>query len=279
MLPELLLFGEAGSGKDSVASFLVENHGAVALAMADPMKRLAHEVFGFTEDQLWGPSANRNAMDPRFTETRLDPDKAWERAEDLVNAHGGLVWYWIKDLLGGDHDSRMLAHEKLKTWFSNLKALALLQGGLSPRTMLQTLGTEWGRFVDRRVWIRYAQMTQRALMGGGYKYSRLKGLIDAPGQQYQWAVVTDGRFRNEALEFKAGGATIIRVTNPESGALNAGVAGHASESEQKTIPDAWFDYVIRNGKVDGLEALKSLVDSMARYFETSYGLYATWNFK
>jgi hypothetical protein len=39
-------------------------------------------------------------------------------------------------------------------------------------------------------------------------------------------------------------------------------ATHASELEQRSIPDHWFYYVINNRKSDGLQALKDLIDSM-----------------
>jgi len=57
--------GVAGSGKDSAADALVAI-GFERMALADPMKRFAREVYGFTDDQLWGPSSSRNAIDPRW---------------------------------------------------------------------------------------------------------------------------------------------------------------------------------------------------------------------
>ena len=48
--------GKAGSGKDTAAAYLIEKHGFVKLAFADPLKRFAKGVFGFTSEQLWGPS-------------------------------------------------------------------------------------------------------------------------------------------------------------------------------------------------------------------------------
>lgn len=58
--------GKAGSGKDTVADLLVRDHGFVKVALADPLKRICKEVFGFTDEQLWGPSEKRNAPDLRF---------------------------------------------------------------------------------------------------------------------------------------------------------------------------------------------------------------------
>lgn len=58
--------GLAGSGKDTAADSLVLGHGFVKMAFADLMKRFCKEVFDFTDEQLWGPSENRNAPDERY---------------------------------------------------------------------------------------------------------------------------------------------------------------------------------------------------------------------
>jgi len=58
--------GLAGSGKDTAADFLVRHHGFAKVSLADPMKRACAEWFGWDQERLWGPSANRNEPDPRF---------------------------------------------------------------------------------------------------------------------------------------------------------------------------------------------------------------------
>lgn len=62
----IVLSGEAGAGKDSVAKVLVERHGWETFSLAAPIKRFAADMFGFTDDQLYGPSSARNAPDPRW---------------------------------------------------------------------------------------------------------------------------------------------------------------------------------------------------------------------
>lgn len=54
-----------GSGKDTIAYYLVSKRGFVKMANADLLKRVAQSAFGFTDDQLWGPSELRNAPDKR----------------------------------------------------------------------------------------------------------------------------------------------------------------------------------------------------------------------
>lgn len=56
----------AGAGKDAAADFLVQSYNFVRVALADPLKRICQDAFQFTDEQLWGPSAMRNAPDHRY---------------------------------------------------------------------------------------------------------------------------------------------------------------------------------------------------------------------
>lgn len=58
--------GVAGAGKNAVATILEENHGFVSVALADYIKRCVKDIYGFSDEQLWGPSHFRNAGDPRY---------------------------------------------------------------------------------------------------------------------------------------------------------------------------------------------------------------------
>jgi hypothetical protein len=58
--------GLAGAGKDTAAEILVKEFGFVRVALADPIKRICKEVFEFTDEQLWGSSERRNAVDERY---------------------------------------------------------------------------------------------------------------------------------------------------------------------------------------------------------------------
>ena len=78
--------------------------------------------------------------------------------------------------------------------------------GVSPRRMMQTLGTEWGRqLINPDLWIIMAH--QRLLQNG-------------PGM-----VIPDVRFENEAAWIRKHGGWIIHVIRPEAKAVEA----HASE--------------------------------------------------
>ena len=78
--------------------------------------------------------------------------------------------------------------------------------GVSPRRMMQTLGTEWGRqLINPDLWLIMAH--QRLLQNG-------------PGM-----VISDVRFDNEAAWIRKHGGRIIHVIRPDTKAVEA----HASE--------------------------------------------------
>jgi hypothetical protein len=62
----IVLSGEAGAGKDSVADLLVTNHQFIKHSLASPLKRFAADMFGFTDEQLYGPSSSRNQHNDKW---------------------------------------------------------------------------------------------------------------------------------------------------------------------------------------------------------------------
>ncbi len=50
--------GSAGSGKSEFTRFLVEQ-GFAEVGLADAMKRFCRDLYGFTHEELWGPSEKR----------------------------------------------------------------------------------------------------------------------------------------------------------------------------------------------------------------------------
>src|SRR5688500_6924803 len=126
--------GQAGSGKDTVANYLCEEYGFVKIALADPIKRFGYHVFHFNEDQLWGPSASRNAIDERY-----HSDQVWDEAQARMAAWGR---EYVISVLGDDNPLKVdPALGALTHWFFWLRNS--FHGKLSPRIMLQALGTEW----------------------------------------------------------------------------------------------------------------------------------------
>lgn len=89
--------------------------------------------------------------------------------------------------------------------------------GASPRRLMQTLGTEWGRtFVAKDVWLRTAQQTLE-------RFRRAEPCLHIEG-----VVVTDVRFRNEADWIVAQGGEVWRIVRPAP-TLIGEPAAHVSE--------------------------------------------------
>jgi hypothetical protein len=240
--------GKAGSGKDTVAEYLVEHHGFVRMALADEMKRFCKRVFGFTDLQLWGPSDNRNAIDRRY-----DDLEEWERAEDKLFEFGP---EWCSFLLGTSDRTFGKADEAwtaLLMWFDNLRTDYSTEWAdkntLSPRVVLQTIGTEFGRAQGEDIWVNATINTAKGLLEAPehFCYSKEDGLTVAvrmAGVVPTGVVVSDCRFANELAGIKAAGGKTIRIKRPGAKLSSVGVAGHASEAEMDTIPDTAFDHVL-----------------------------------
>lgn len=106
--------------------------------------------------------------------------------------------------------------------------------GKSPRELLQSLGTEWGRqTVADDVWIR---ATLR----------EVRGWLQAD----EHVVITDVRFTNEAEAIRAAGGRVFRVVRPGVACLAPEAAAHASE---RGIPDHLVDAeIVNQGGLDEL---------------------------
>lgn len=46
--------GKKGHGKDTFGEYFVTNHGYVKVSFADPLKEACRDIFGFTDEQLYG---------------------------------------------------------------------------------------------------------------------------------------------------------------------------------------------------------------------------------
>ncbi len=111
----IVLSGEAGAGKDSVANILVEKYGYEKFSLSEEMKVFCGRVFGFSEEQLRGPSRFRNEPDPR-----------WARPCPSCNGTGSdCASYPIQGCKHCDGDGKINDN--------------------SPRRILQLLGDEWSR--------------------------------------------------------------------------------------------------------------------------------------
>jgi hypothetical protein len=63
----IAIAGLAGSGKDTIADILVNEHGYVKISLADVMKRFVRELWNIPDENLWGPSHLRSTELPIIT--------------------------------------------------------------------------------------------------------------------------------------------------------------------------------------------------------------------
>lgn len=76
----IALTGKYGSGKTTVANYLVEKHSFVKMSLADPMRQIVREIFGI-----------ESKTDPRYRKIMQKLGTNWFRSEDPD--------VWIKYLL------------------------------------------------------------------------------------------------------------------------------------------------------------------------------------
>lgn len=256
MYPVILMSGKAGSGKDTVAEMLCDSFGnAQRIALADPLKRFAHNVLGMEVEVLWGPSELRSK---EYLVDDLD-----HRFREYVGTN--TCAFWCDDVAQATGKTYDEVQAYLCAWFTTFVAPAGSEGKkITARSVLQTLGTEFGRNIDSDVWVKMAKFAADDLLAGRGVYDRTEGVLCRDGGRTDVVVITDGRFRNEVLAVNSWGGATIKIWNPKATGLTGEAGKHASETEQDTIPDWWFTATLMNKKEDGLEALKRCVANTAK---------------
>ena len=261
--------GPAGSGKDTVASLLSHEHFRT-VALADPLKRIVRDTFDFSYQQLWGVSRLRNEPDKRYPRSH-----SWEMLPPRVvslNPIPTLECRYSCACCGQEGERRLVSRdERDEQWIT--KALNDEPCYLTPRYALQKLGTEFGRTCYPNVWVDIAMRTAKQLIETPLVYySQPRGLELVQSSDIQFivngVVIPDVRHRNEIEAIRAGGGKVIRVVRPGAG-LQGATGKHTSETEQASIPDADFDYVLVN---DGsLEDLARKAEEMLASFRERGG--------
>lgn len=219
----IAFLGKAGVGKDTAADYLVKKYNFTKVAFADPMKRFCREIFEFSDEQLWGPSEMRNA-----------PDERYPRGQ--IRTLGDPPGPWVTDYL-------------------------------SPRYALQTLGTEWGRGCFKHVWVDYTMRAAKKLLDGTgrYGYKPQLGVYQYPTPapiKPGGVVISDARFKNELSRIRGQGAKVIKLVRRRVSDLNAGIIGHASETEQDSVTDEDVDFTLQ--VPEGFEAYYAALDGLIK---------------
>jgi hypothetical protein len=206
--------GKMGSGKDTVGSILQDYSDDNAedyqiKKFATKLKEIAASLIGCDVSDF---------EDREFKEKELGEE--W--------------WYCVAD------DGSYVPYEQ------NLhenKVLNIVK--LTPRKLLQLLGTEAGRqIIHPNIWINalFADYNAKGFDYKGSENKEIKGDWIYPN----W-IITDVRFPNEAQAIKDRGGIVIRINRPQ---LIDRDFEHDSET---ALDDYEFDYVIENdGSLDEL---------------------------
>lgn len=215
--------GKAGSGKDTVASYLVNSYNFKQVSFATHVKNFCFNVFGFTEKQLWGSSSNREQV------IEVDWSEAAKR----------LVVYtpeWLGFLGHTDKFPLVVkAFDHLHVHYTK---------SLTARIAQQYIGTELGRnMFGKSVWVDATMQSAATAMASGW---------------YNGVVASDARFLNELDAIHADGGKVVKLLR-NAGAKGTGIEDHISETEQDTIPTDNFDFIINN--TGTLESLYSAIDT------------------
>lgn len=256
------ILGEAGSGKDTAAQFLVKEKGFYSLALADPIKVYCNWMFGWTAEQLWGESARRNEEDARYPFHRcpscgftaynlgLDPD--------AHTAQCGVCF--------GQRTPR--------EWASHL----------APRYALQSLG-DWARALFEDAYIEFALARAEAVQQRGVDFDPLWDILERlEVTDDRWphsaltlpvprVLISDVRLKNEVEGIRKAGGQVYRIVRDvkdgqgKEDTTSSGISAHNSEMEQREILDDELDGVIDNSGT--LEDLYYTLNDLVTVIELS----------
>jgi len=262
--------GVDGCGKDTAAAEFV-SRGFVRVGFADRIKRLAREIYGFSEQQLFGSTRLREepigvrGSDPEY----------WFRAERATSGMCIEKWFPVTIDDGGLYSVAV-------TLMADLLARSRAFGpSLTPRFVLRHLGTEVGRAVDPDNWVKLTVSDLRAIRdgasytsSGGVGTGVTHGELPCACGAQDGVVIPDLRFANEAVALR-GFATSGEEIDPYAFWIDdsvrrpqpAGVAIHASLPTRERFLSDGEDYMDgdldNNGTLAEFEAAVSfLADSL-----------------
>lgn len=180
--------GYAGAGKDTACDYLVRRHGFEKTSFAAPLKKVAQQIFDFSDTQLYGPSSEREKPDERYPFSGVCPSCGTRCLE------GARAWQCVQCNVN---------------WPSHV----------TPRMALQTLGTEWGRRLNHDLWakawlrhiqarpdtkwcvndLRFENELTAVYSVGGLTFRLLRGekKFNHPSENAIATLVVDGVIRND----------------------------------------------------------------------------------
>lgn len=221
------LSGKARSGKDTIADYLVTQHGYTKVAFADTLKQFVVRVLQLPESYVYGPSENREL---KVYHNRSNPDP-WPQVRDRMDI---FARSFCRALYRQEYT--VSRGHMVDSLYESVQDLCR-NPHLTTRLVLQTLGTEWAReSVDKDIWV-HNMAVRLALIKGN-------------------VVISDARFANEVAFCKEQGQ-VFRVLR------NSGDTGtHLSETALDAFDlDSYTGVIHNNGTKEELyEQLEAIVN-------------------
>lgn len=204
----IVFFGVRGSGKSTLGEYLAQNFEFTVDAFANPLKKAAQVIFGFTNEDLYGSSENRETQYHAFLNT------GW--------CHGCYTQcvFETNPLMPQGLKHPLYSHP----WWCP-KCESQYPRYVNPRHALKTLGTEWGRALCLDIWI--------------------QALFQAHRGTTKRLVVTDGRFINENYACQAHGCLRVLLTRGLAESTDPHPS-EAEVREQAKDRETYFDVVLDN---------------------------------
>ena len=181
---------------------------------------------------------------------------------DFKEKELGEEWWYYTNTLFNTQDKESVPYLEANKSIQNSTKWYIIK--LTPRLLLQLLGTECGRqIIHPNIWVNalmsnYVEDTgysyQVEPIGGlgmsGEQRMKIKSAPEKFNNGYPNWIITDTRFENELKAIKDRGGISIRVNRPvlkETSYEKAYRETHEHESE-KSLDSATFDFVINNDK-------------------------------
>lgn len=241
------MLGAKGSGKDTCAAFLIKEAGYRRVGFADTLYEEVANAYGVTTAFIGNRRTKEMALG-KLALKHCDNRDFVEVALETLNPNPRIRRQAMQYFLTGT----IAAHTPRRV------VKALIEKPRSPRWTMQLWGTEYRRKSKYGV--------------DSYWLDQVSALIKAhPDTDF---VITDVRFKNEAVFVEFIGGWLVRVTRPVLEAMEAaeraknGTAAHASETELLSYP---VKHTVLNeeGKLDKLRAAILSIAGVTEYLKAA----------
>lgn len=289
--------GYSKSGKDEACKAIEQIYNVIPIGMTDPARRSFMEIYGWDENQMYGSPEFRNSGDPNLPKEKFkklfslgiiknNPDLSDQNQDFFQNLKKHMqefpcsntdreFLYIPKDshIFKWDHGPDFSINKKYfveasDCWVTSTNNPELF---LSPREALQvhceTMNTLFEPTWVKSVFNNINNILKLNAAGHSVSYSRVDGIVQSRTSNPNGLIFVLNDLRHwhemryaDSLNLPDFKITKIRVKRPS---VPTPPFDHRSETEQASIPDSEFNFVIDNNAT--LEDFYNVVQNIARF--------------